>query len=62
VAPEGEQQRVLVALQELLEQDLGFLPAVLEAAANMHLPRELQVRLQPRLPCWWRPDGGLAER
>lgn len=43
MAPEGEQPRVLEALKSLLEQDLGFLPAVLEAAANMHLDRDLQV-------------------
>jgi hypothetical protein len=55
VAPEGEQQRVLGALQELLEQDLAFLPAVLEAAANMHLTQELQARRSPP------PPGGCPE-
>jgi hypothetical protein len=68
VAPEGEQQRVLAALQELLEQDLAFMPAALEAAANMHLPRELQVRgrrsrmqLQAAPPrSWPRPVAGPA--
>jgi hypothetical protein len=36
-------QRVIGQLQELLEGDLSFVPAVLDALANMQLDQELQV-------------------
>jgi hypothetical protein len=55
VAPEGEQPRVLEALKCLLEEDLGCLPAVLEAAANMHLDRDLQVGTAGWARCCSRP-------